>query len=149
MIHGFADDDKQCLYEMYYQFGPTPRICFNFLKNNYQLIEYKINLNDELDKPSLETLRGLISTTQKFSMDAVSHTIILVKRVSKKELREANLDDSDRVYLGYASVEPITRAVVATLRVQLRKRTRADRLLLYQHLASIEGTRRIAGLVDE
>ena len=148
MIHGFADDDKQCLYEMYDQFGPTPRICFNFLKNNYQLIEYKINLNDELDKPSLETLRGLISTTQKFSMDAVSHTIILVKRVSK-ELREANLDDSDHVYLGYASVEPITRAVVATLRVQLRKRTRADRLLLYQHLASIEGTRRIAGLVDE
>src|SRR5260370_31457230 len=107
---------------MYDQFGPTPRICFNLLKNKGQLIEYKIHFNDELNKLSLETLHGLISATQKFSMDAVSHAIILVKRASKKELREANLDDNDHVHLGYATVEPITHPVLAALRVQLQKR---------------------------
>ncbi len=150
VMHGFTDsDDDRRISEMYEQFGPTPRICFDLLSNRSRLIAYKIRCSDALEGLSFEKLRKWVSEAKKFSMDSASHTVVLLKRVSRKELKQSNLDDGDDVYLNYSCVEPLTSAVRDVLRVKLREQSRADQLQLYEHLASVEGTRCIAGLAFE
>ncbi|KAH9079497.1 hypothetical protein EDB83DRAFT_2503931 [Lactarius deliciosus] len=133
--------------EMYDQFGPTPRICFDLLHNKYRLAQHKTRYNDALKGLSLETLCSWVSDTRKFSMDTVSETIFLLKRVPKKELRQANLDDSDDMDLVYSSMEPLSLGVKSVLRDRLWYESQPEQLRLYKHLADLEGTRYITGLV--
>lgn len=67
----------------------------------------------------------------------------------RKDLIRANRNIDDGNAFSYGSTEPITYAVELELRNQLRKATRTAQIKLYKSLASIEGTRRIAGLVFE
>ena len=83
----------------------------------------------------------MVSGARKFELDAVSHTIFLVKRV----------DVSGRTGWSRSSVEPITKTVELkfrkALRSQLVKATGDEQIDLYHFLVNVEGTRRIAGIV--
>ena len=148
VIHEFTNNDKR-IYEMYDKFGPTPHICFDLLHNEDQLVLYEDHYNCALEGLSLETFRKMISETKTLSMDDLSDTLLLVKRMPKEELRRENLRDSDEASWVSKSVEPITHAVEVAFRVQLWKQSRAEQLQLYCYLANVAGMRRFAGLVFE
>jgi hypothetical protein len=124
---------------MYYRYGPTPRICFSFLKDKELLSNHETRFKKALYKLSTKTLLDMVSDACEFKTDDISNTILLVKRV----------DVSGRTGWARESVEPITHAVSIELRNQLDKETRGEQLQLYRSLASVEGTRRIAGVLYE
>ena len=124
---------------MYNRFGPTLRICFNFFKDNEILSVHEGHYENALRELSSKKLRDMVSEACEFKMDAVSRTILLVKRV----------DVSGRTGWIRASLEPITHVVKMALRNRLEKESRDEQLKLYNYLIDVEGTRRVAGFLDE
>ena len=119
---------------MYSQYGPTPRICFNYLQPTSHLNDHETRLQEALSTLTSRILQKMVSGVRQFSVDFTSHTILLVKR---RRGDEWNL----------ATLEPITPAVEMALRDQLRSDTQAERLRLYYSLANVEGSRPLAGVV--
>ncbi|KAN0127602.1 hypothetical protein V8E53_014580 [Lactarius tabidus] len=136
-IHGFAASNL-AIDEMYTRFGPTPRICFDYLKTPSLLDMHKEKFGLALSSLSLRSLREMVNKATVLDMDDVSHTILLLKRRGSLSL-----------YRTLKTVEPITPAVEMALRDQFRKELRADRLRLYRSLAYVEVSRRLAGVVYE
>ncbi|KAH8993991.1 hypothetical protein EDB92DRAFT_1852115 [Lactarius akahatsu] len=147
VIHGLSASDP------YHQYGPTPRICLDFLDDEALFLAHKASYQAALCKFSLETLDDTVFQIMKLSLDDESHTLLLVKRVPRKDLIRANLVISDRVEFVYGCSEPITHTIKLELRNRLQKETRAARIALYRSLGKLEGTRRwtrcIASLVYE
>ena len=54
VIHGLTNSD-QSIYEMYDQFGPISRICFNFFSNEALLIRHKVKIERRSNIFHLET----------------------------------------------------------------------------------------------
>jgi hypothetical protein len=148
VIHGLMPNDPN-MHAMYDQFGPTPRICFEYVQNPALLVTHKELQSKALSNLSVETLRDMVQNTGILSIDSKSHTLFLVKRVSRKDLIRANLDTRGGADFCYASVEPITHAVKVALRNRLSKQSQDDRLTLYNQLKNHEGKRHIADLVSE
>jgi hypothetical protein len=140
VIHGLKANDAG-LDKMYYQFGPTAQICFNLLQNKTLLAEYTSHYNSALKNLSSEKFGQMVSHAGTFNMDTESHTLLLLRRMPRKDLIIANLDISDGADFTYASVEPITHAVEVALKNQLWKQSRNEQLELYDKLASVEGNR--------
>ncbi|SRR6266702_1484046 len=147
VVHGFTNSDHQRMNTTYDQFGPTPRICFDFLKCEAGLIQYEARSQAALESLSLKALRKMISNATWLNLSAKSHTLLLVKRVPEKRLREANRNVTNVLKYTYASVEPITHAVEVALLNQLRQEKQSHQFKFFSFLASVEGTRRTAGLV--
>ncbi|KAH9172123.1 hypothetical protein EDB89DRAFT_1851565 [Lactarius sanguifluus] len=137
-IYGLEHNDPG-VDEMFSRFGPTPRICFKFLKFSHLLSRYERNLEIELGDISSRRLQDKVVGIRKLSMDNVSHTIFLVRR------QKVNSNGD----WGHPSVGPIAHAVRIALQNQLQKESPAELLQLYKSLANVEGARRIAGLVFE
>ncbi|KAI9438109.1 hypothetical protein H4582DRAFT_1878695 [Lactarius indigo] len=144
--------------DMYYHYGPTPRICLDFVDNVALFIAYKAHYRSALNKLSSRRLGEMdemgnmgdtASDRTSLDIDDESHTLILVKRVPRRDLIRANLDVSNGTEFSYGRLEPITQMIKLELRNQLQKETRAARIALYKSLENVEGTRRIAGVVYE
>jgi hypothetical protein len=142
-IHGLEANDSR-IYDMYSQYGPTPRICFGFLISKSLFDDHKRDKETALSLLSLNTLQKMANrcsgvTLVKAGSDdtygETSHTIILVKRCGDEWSR--------------CTVEPITRNVGMALQDRLRSEVRDDRLRLYHYLANSEGSRSLAGVVYE
>ncbi|KAI9442568.1 hypothetical protein H4582DRAFT_1295642 [Lactarius indigo] len=122
--------------EMYNKYGPTPRICLNFLRDTALIDAHQKRYESALSKVSLKKLGDLVSNKLNFTIDGESHTLVLLKRLSR-----------DNFSLG--RLEPITHMAKLGVRNQLRKEERAARITLYKSLANVEGARRIAGAMYE
>ncbi|KAH9009391.1 hypothetical protein EDB84DRAFT_1280496 [Lactarius hengduanensis] len=127
--------------EMYHQYGPTPRICLDFLCNKALLFTHEACYESALGKLSLQKLGHIAFENVNSGMDAESHTLVLVTRLP--------VDGDGDGKFSRSRLEPITRMIKLKLRDQLRKETRAARIELYKSLANVEGTRHIAGVVYE
>ncbi|KAH9007281.1 hypothetical protein EDB86DRAFT_2870989 [Lactarius hatsudake] len=137
-IYGLEHDDPD-VDEMFNRFGPTPRICFKFLKFGHLLSRHKTKFEIALGELSPKRLQDMVTGIRQFSMDNVSHTIFLVRR------QKVNSDGD----WGRPSVGPITDIVGIALRNQLQRERRDEQLRLYRSMANVKGTRRIAGVVFE
>lgn len=134
-IHGFeANDPRIC--EMYSQFGPTPRICFDYLEEKALLDRHESHFSRALSELSSTRLLEIIHRAHTFEIDEACHTIILVRR--RGDLSRA-----------LSTVEPITAAAGMAIQNQLRRETQAEQRRLYQSLANVEGSEGIASLVYE
>lgn len=124
---------------MFTEIGPTPRICYDYIKSPIRLETHNNNLESALASLSTRSLQKMVNTTSKLSLgdDDVSHTIVLLKR---------NGNDLSR---DLRRVVPITPAIEMKLRDQLRLETRADRLALYRSLSNVAASRGLAGVVYE
>ncbi|KAH9171752.1 hypothetical protein EDB89DRAFT_2096685 [Lactarius sanguifluus] len=141
VIHGLEANDPR-IDEMYNQYGPTPRICLNFIRNELLFAAYENRYESALRGLSLKKLGDIASDKVNFGMDDdESHTLILVTRLP--------MGRDDVKKFAYGRVEPITHMIKLKLRNQLRKETRAARIALYNSLANVKGTKRIAGVVYE
>lgn len=83
---------------MYDRFGPTPRICFDYISNPSALLHHQADRNKALETLSSVTLLQMVDNSKLLTMDSTSHTLLLMKRRSK-ELRI--LDSTD----DYASID--------------------------------------------
>ncbi|KAI9465068.1 hypothetical protein BJY52DRAFT_1114318, partial [Lactarius psammicola] len=80
IIYRLTDNDHRHVDELYDQLGPTPRICFNFLKNNRQLKDFEDHHAVTLIRLSLKQLQEIVwSDTTGYTINKLSHTILLVK----------------------------------------------------------------------
>ena len=78
-IHGFAANDSH-IDEMYSRFGPTPRICFDYLRSKSQL-EWHINLFQvAFSNLSSSILLNMVQGASRLKMDEVSETLFLLQR---------------------------------------------------------------------
>jgi hypothetical protein len=146
-VHGVGADDQR-MHEFYDRFGPTARICFNF-RDAGQLLAYKTHYQDALRELSFNKLDEMVSKGTTLSLDGGSNTLLLLKRVHKRDLIHAKEDVSKGLDFCYGSLEPITPLVEVELRKYLWNAALDAQIVLYKSLASVEGTRRIAGLVFE
>lgn len=136
-IHGLAASIS-AIDDMYTRFGPTPRICFNYLQSPALLDAHKENYRSALENLSMRSLQKIVNNASALCMDDVSHTIVLLKRRGS---------DLSRALI---TVEPVTPAVEMALGDQFRRETRAERLNLYRSLmANIEESRHLAYIVCE
>ncbi|KAH9034832.1 hypothetical protein EDB85DRAFT_2219282, partial [Lactarius pseudohatsudake] len=147
VIHGLTANDPR-IDEMYNHYGPTPRICLDFVKHNLFIV-HKAHFDTALYNLSLRKLSEMASDRKNFGINDESNTLILVKRVPRNDLIRAGLNIDDGQEFSYGRSEPITHMIKLKLRTQLRKETRAARIALYKKLANVEGTRLIAGVVYE
>ncbi|KAH9034849.1 hypothetical protein EDB85DRAFT_2087937 [Lactarius pseudohatsudake] len=140
VIHGLSANDPR-IDEMYNLYGPTPRICFNFVRNKTFFAAYKNCHVSALRKLSVKKLEDMASDKVNYGSDNESHTLILMTRLP--------MDGDDDDKFAYSRLEPITHMIKLKLRNQLRTETRAARIALYKKLANVEGTRHIAGVMYE
>ena len=135
---------------MYDQYGPTARICFDFVKNPRARIRHEDKRTKALRNLSSGTLREMIDDSKLFRMDFLSHTLILVRRMSKElTIIDPKDDYAKMVSAIQPRVELVSPAVEDKVRAQLWEQTRAEKLQLYRQLANVESTRCIAGLAFE
>ncbi|KAH9009986.1 hypothetical protein EDB83DRAFT_2234549 [Lactarius deliciosus] len=140
VTYGLTASDLR-IDEMYYQYGPTPRICFDFLCNESLLFAHEALYESTLGKLSLQKFGYMASDNVNSGMADESHTLVLVTRLP--------VDGDGDGKFSLSRLEPITRMIKLKLRNQLRKETRAARIDMYKDLANIEGTKRIAGVLYE
>ena len=148
VTHGLSPNNPK-IYAMYDQFGPTPRICFQFVKHNALLVQHKERQRKVLSNLSVTKLHDQVQDIGNLAIDSDLDTIFLVKRMSREDLIRANLNTCDGADFSYTSVEPITYAVKVALKNYLSKQSRDDRFTLYNHLKNFERQRHIADLVSE
>ncbi|KAI9442334.1 hypothetical protein H4582DRAFT_2109937 [Lactarius indigo] len=137
VVYGLEANDPR-IDEMYNQYGPTPRICLEFLCDRAFINAYQVRYRSALATVSLKKLSDMANDKMNFPIDGESDTLVLVRRLPSLD---GNLSDG--------RLEPITYTVKLALRNQLRKEARAARIALYKSLANVEGTRHIAGVVYE
>ena len=138
------------MYEMYDQFGPTSRICFDYVNDPHARKRHNDKRNKALESLSSVTLHQMVDNSRLLSMDDLSHTLILVKRMSKEMKILSPEDDYTNIALAVnPRVELVSPAIEDKVRVRLWEQSRAERLQLYRQLASVASTRCIAGLAFE
>ncbi|KAH9080202.1 hypothetical protein EDB83DRAFT_2513110 [Lactarius deliciosus] len=149
VVHGLVASDPR-IDVMYDRFGPTPRICFDLLRNKVRLAGYQSHYDAALEDLSLEVLLNAISMANnlKLNVEDTSH-VLLMKRVPKEELIRANLEVTDGAEFVYAGFEPITHAAKVKLYYDIRNKNGYLRHCLYNRLKNVVGMRCIAELVGE
>jgi hypothetical protein len=118
-------------------YGPTPRICIDYIYRGTRLSNYQECFERAIEALDVKMLRRLASGGTE-DLDAASHTLFLVKRVNEADLVKAIL-------------ETIMSGVKVRLKIQIQILQQAERIRLYEQLASVNPARRLAasGLVFE
>ncbi|KAI0255603.1 hypothetical protein BJV78DRAFT_1119377 [Lactifluus subvellereus] len=135
-LHGLDATHYRRINELYDDLGPTPRVCFDFLKNPYQLITHESDYDGVISSLTAKQLCRLVLNGTKLNLDAVSHLMFLVKR-------------EDVNVLTQASVAPISTSVKSELLKRIQEEERGAQIRLYKSLSSVAGSGPMAGLVFE
>ena len=102
-----------------------------------------------LAKLSIEELRNMVLDATTLTMDDMSHTLLLVKRMSKELEVDTTLDIPSDEDLVLAKVEFVSHVVEMALQVRLWEQLGADQLTIYRQFANVQAMRCIAGLAFE
>ena len=122
---------------MYNRLGPTARICFEYPKIKSHLNEHRHRFETVLSGLSSNVLQGMVAGIFDIDKSDISLTILLLKRLPGDDF-------------SLPTVEIITPTAEMAVCDQLSKETRAEAaepIRLYHSLATIERSRRIAGVV--
>jgi hypothetical protein len=117
---------------MYDEYGPTPRICFNYLYNDHLLTAHQQSYEQALAILSTQKLRQVVQDVTQFS----------------KELR-VNTTQDDCPGKVVVKVELVSLVVEREVQVRLWEQSRAEQLELYRQFANVQETRCIACLAFE
>ncbi|KAF8256445.1 hypothetical protein EI94DRAFT_1837385 [Lactarius quietus] len=111
-LHGFQANDQR-LDEMYNQFGPTARICFDYPQRPLLVTEHLERYSMSLRSISSRLLQEMVHGICSPKAYKMSNTMILLKRLPRKEYHHKTL-------------EPATPTIEMDLREQLRRETHAQ-----------------------
>jgi hypothetical protein len=135
---------------MYDQYGPTPRICFNYVQKHHLQTIHHADHDNALRDLSIERLHQMVVNLRGCNMDAVSHTLLLMKRMPENlragNSRKISIQDYRDSDWAMARVELVSPVVEMVLQVRLWEQSQAEQLALYRKLANFESTRCIANL---
>jgi hypothetical protein len=144
MMLNFTPSDIEASRRAFHEFGPTARLCINYVEDPDQLEFYESSRRTALSKLSLDSLVNALQEGSNLDMH-LSHTIFLMRRVEESE----ESDPENERYLQRYTLEPITRPVRQELRLKLMKARREERLRLYQVFETVPQSRPMAGMAFE
>ena len=135
VIHGLTGREP-VIEEMYIQFGPTPRVCFDFLKDESLISAHEDRCQRAIKALSSHTL--CCAVIDPFDMDAGTLNFLIVKRENIK-------GDTNWATM---SVEPITHAVEMALHDWIQTLTQVDQIETYEWLVKLGKSRRIPDMFE-
>jgi hypothetical protein len=77
-IHGFTDSQLEEADEMYDKYGPTPRICIDFVNNPDISVQYKELYANATKGALMDRYLDIYSKGKMFDMDEPSQTVFLL-----------------------------------------------------------------------
>ena len=131
--------------EVFLEYGPTPRLCINCVRNPAQLEFYHSRRNEALERLDIDTLLSAVRLGEELDMDTKQfHSIVLLKR------QNAESEAVDDLHLfQHFSIEPITISVKQLLMKQLLKVEMKEQLRSYLLISKTHESRVVAGLIFE
>jgi hypothetical protein len=129
------DMEEERINDVFDRYGPTPRLCINYLCNPKLLNKYKDELQDAISDLTIEKLERLFKDSRKLAMDSNSHKICLVSRKGRPSSK--------------AVVATITPTIQSRIAIQFRNVERAEQIRLYECFVTLPYSRALAGLVFE
>jgi len=84
-IHGFTDNQLASADNMYDKYGPTPRICIDFVYNPDISVQYKNLYAEATHGDFVKKYCDIISDGNMFDLDGPSQTICLINRNLEEE----------------------------------------------------------------
>jgi len=135
-IHGLTEEQKNRAKDAFKNYGPTARICINFVKSPNLLRQYENDLHNTALDLTADRLRHFVQKGKELDLDAESHTLFIVRR------NEA--EDLENEYLA-----PISANAETCLMIIIDTLQRLERINLYRDFASVPPTRAVAGLLYE
>jgi hypothetical protein len=122
--------DYTRINDIYDRFGPTPRLCIDYLFDVAMLVEHERKVNKMVSNVTAAQLEQLFKDAASLDMDAVSHKICLISREQRDDMH------SDVV------VAPITSFIRSIPVKEVRSLERAEQIRLYKRFAKVPDSRR-------
>ena len=110
------------MYEMYDRFGPTPRICFDYINNPSALLHHQADRKKALETLSLATLLQMVDNSKLLTMDSTSHTLLLMKRRSELRILDSTDDYASIDAFFKPRIEFVSPVVESEIRARLWER---------------------------
>jgi hypothetical protein len=131
------ENSNKVIDQIYDQFGPIPRLCFDKAFQPRQLESYLRDFKRALQTLTPQKLEALVDESGSLTMGAVSDKICLIRRVGSVEA-------SDDLH-----ISPISDFVGSQIAIHFRDLQRCDLVQLYRHVVAVPSARDITGKVFE
>ncbi len=135
-IHGFSEEQMNRAKDAFKNYGPTARICINFIRSPNLLSRYERRLHNTASNLTADRLRHFVENGKELGLDAESQTLFIIRRNKVENLE-----------IGYLA--PISANVETPLMMTIDTLQRRERINLYRNFASVPPTRAVAGLLYE
>jgi hypothetical protein len=132
---GMIDEDRAD--RVFTQLGPTPRLCIDYLCDDYAMKQYEEDVRLAISDLTTFELIKLFRDPRSLSMDAISHKICLLSR-----------KDRENVY-SLSTVSPITSSITSRLANHFRTLDRQEQIRLYEIFFKVPDPRVVAGVFFE
>ncbi|KAK2464479.1 hypothetical protein APHAL10511_003458 [Amanita phalloides] len=120
------------------EFGPTPRLCIDYLCYDKDKIEqYRKDVQEAISNLTANELQRLFQHSHSLTMDAISHKICLISREDRENVRSS------------AIVSPITSFIKSRLANHFRTLERGEKIRLYKYFSKVPDSRATAGIFFE
>ena len=135
-IYGFTEEQTNRAKDAFKHYGPTARICINFIRSPNLLSRYERRLHNTASNLTADRLRHFVENGKELGLDAESQTLFIIRRNKVENLE-----------IGYLA--PISANVETPLMMTIDTLQRRERINLYRNFASVPPTRAVAGLLYE
>ena len=132
-----AHPDFKLIDQVYDQFGPIPRICFEHAFDPRNWESYKQDFFTALRDLTPQGLETLVDESGRLAMGEVSHKLCLIWRVGSVTVSDA------------VQISPITDFVGSQIAIRFRNHQRRDQIQLYKRFAAIPSARGMTGNIFE
>jgi len=152
VLHKLEDKTADVLYA-YERFGPTPRICLDFVRNDKvglstlgRLVKTKLR---EITPAKLREIVSDVVSSGSVETTEVSHVLFLVERLSENEPREENEDSNRFSKYGDTVIKPITLAIKEKLLERFALLNLEEQFYWYSHFAQYNNASFLTGIFFE
>ncbi|KAF8506812.1 hypothetical protein F5888DRAFT_1798045 [Russula emetica] len=79
-MHGFTNEQRNLAEGYFKNFGPTPRICIDFVQDPAQRVDHEYHCQAMISRLTSDRLRQFVVNGGDLDLDEFSHTIIMIRR---------------------------------------------------------------------
>jgi hypothetical protein len=135
-IHLGGNFDEE-INRRYDQFGPTPRLCIDYLLSPLGGKDYEDAVQMAVENITSQRLEILFNESSALKMDDVSQKICLISRENRDDVASLQI------------VKPISPNMHSRLVCQLRKLERQEQVCMYKRFAKTRDAKAVAGIAFE
>ncbi len=150
IIHGLANQ-QQAICDAYDQYGPTPRICLDYLRDEgVGLISHEEHFQAALTNLSLDPLEKIMTALTKYEgTNNLSPLIFLLRRRQMTEVMVPQTDSNNVVKYILGTVQPITHVVEEELQNHFKRLSLMNKCVWFNRFSGIPTGRVLACLMYE